>query len=532
MFLLNRTDKINYYLDIAQTVAQRSTCLRRKYGAVIVKNDEIISTGYNGAPRGCTNCSDLGKCKREELNIPSGERYELCLAGDTVIKLLDGTYETIESLANRGAEGIWVYSVDVETGEIVPAQAFNIHKTGIRKDIVEVILDNGASVKCTSDHLFLMRDGSYKEAKELKYEDSLMPMYYNFARNNGKYESISNTVNARKEKMRSNWISKTKQTPTHQLVYEYFNGDHDYTVNLVHHKDENTFNNSPDNLELKNRGDHSLLHLESADRVSEISEYAYLGTQKFVENLRNNPECLRKRQELGTKNMTDNWNNPEFVERAKERNKLLGSNTCSKINKDPESIRRRGRSKAIKGLSLLLFDIRNKDIELTSENYEKIRARFVRPLSDDGGIRFPSMKTILKYFDCFEDALAEAKVYNHKVVEVKYLDIEIPVYDMTVPNFENFAVDLGDNSCIFAHNCRSVHAEQNAIISASRRDMQGATLYLAGIDSKTNKVLDVAEPCSLCKRFILNSGITHVVMRNGKTQDIVETSIWRLLDII
>ena len=80
--------------------------------------------------------------------------------------------------------------------------------------------------------------------------------------------------------------------------------------------------------------------------------------------------------------------------------------------------------------------------------------------------------------------------------------------------------------------CRSVHAEQNAIISASRRDMQGATLYLAGIDAKTNKVLDVAEPCSLCKRFILNSGITHVVMRNGKTQDIVETSIWRLLDII
>ena len=73
-----RAEKIEYYLDIAQTVAQRSTCLRRKYGAVIVKNDEIISTGYNGAPRGCTNCSDLGKCKREELNIPSGERYELC----------------------------------------------------------------------------------------------------------------------------------------------------------------------------------------------------------------------------------------------------------------------------------------------------------------------------------------------------------------------------------------------------------------------------------------------------------------------
>ncbi len=73
-----RVDKINYYLDIAQAALERSTCLRRKYGAVIVKNDEIISTGYNGAPRGRKNCMDLGYCVREKLNIPRGERYELC----------------------------------------------------------------------------------------------------------------------------------------------------------------------------------------------------------------------------------------------------------------------------------------------------------------------------------------------------------------------------------------------------------------------------------------------------------------------
>ncbi len=73
-----RRDKINYYLDIAETVAGRSTCLRRRYGAIIVKNDEIISTGYNGAPRGRKNCIDLNRCIREEMNVPSGERYELC----------------------------------------------------------------------------------------------------------------------------------------------------------------------------------------------------------------------------------------------------------------------------------------------------------------------------------------------------------------------------------------------------------------------------------------------------------------------
>lgn len=75
---MDRVSKINYYLDIAQTVAERATCLRRKFGAIVVKNDSIVSTGYNGAPRGRKNCTDLGYCKRENLNIPRGERYELC----------------------------------------------------------------------------------------------------------------------------------------------------------------------------------------------------------------------------------------------------------------------------------------------------------------------------------------------------------------------------------------------------------------------------------------------------------------------
>ena len=75
---MERRDKVNYYLDLAETVAQRSTCLRRRYGAVIVKNDEVISTGYVGAPRGRANCSDLGYCLRTQLNVPRGERYELC----------------------------------------------------------------------------------------------------------------------------------------------------------------------------------------------------------------------------------------------------------------------------------------------------------------------------------------------------------------------------------------------------------------------------------------------------------------------
>ena len=75
---MERISKENYYLDIAMTVAERGTCLRRKFGAIIVKNDVIISTGYNGAPRGRKNCCDLQFCQRESLGIPRGERYEMC----------------------------------------------------------------------------------------------------------------------------------------------------------------------------------------------------------------------------------------------------------------------------------------------------------------------------------------------------------------------------------------------------------------------------------------------------------------------
>ena len=77
---MERPDKTQYYLDIASIVSERSTCMRRKYGAVIVKNDEIIATGYNGAPRNMVNCTELNNCMRESLNVPHGTQYELCRA--------------------------------------------------------------------------------------------------------------------------------------------------------------------------------------------------------------------------------------------------------------------------------------------------------------------------------------------------------------------------------------------------------------------------------------------------------------------
>ncbi len=107
-----RTSKDNYYLDIADSVRERATCLRRTYGAIIVKNDEIISTGYNGAPRGRRNCTDMGVCHREELQIPSGERYELC-------RSVHAEANAIISASRRDMLGGTLYLVgrDARTGQ-------------------------------------------------------------------------------------------------------------------------------------------------------------------------------------------------------------------------------------------------------------------------------------------------------------------------------------------------------------------------------------------------------------------------------
>ena len=112
---MQRVSKHNYYLDIAQTVAERSTCLRKMYGAIIVKNDVIISTGYNGAPRGRKNCSDLAVCMRDKLQIPRGERYELC-------RSVHAEANAIISASREQMLGATLYMVcvDSKTHELVP----------------------------------------------------------------------------------------------------------------------------------------------------------------------------------------------------------------------------------------------------------------------------------------------------------------------------------------------------------------------------------------------------------------------------
>ena len=139
---MERISKENYYLDIAQTVAARSTCLRRKFGAIIVSNDSIVSTGYNGAPRGRKNCSDLGTCMREELKIPRGERYEMC-------RSIHAEQNAIIAASSHQMLGATLYlaCVDAPTGQLMGGTCCcqmckrNVINAGIEKVVVRLTKD-------------------------------------------------------------------------------------------------------------------------------------------------------------------------------------------------------------------------------------------------------------------------------------------------------------------------------------------------------------------------------------------------------
>ncbi len=139
--IAQRVNKPNYYLDIAETVLRRSTCLRKKYGAIIVKNDVIVSTGYNGAPRGRDNCCTLGYCMRDELNIPRGERYELCRS----------VHAEANAIINASRDQMlgstmYIAGMDSKTGEILSdiSSCAMCKRLVINAGIERVIFRNGA----------------------------------------------------------------------------------------------------------------------------------------------------------------------------------------------------------------------------------------------------------------------------------------------------------------------------------------------------------------------------------------------------
>ena len=168
----------HFFMKIAFMYATRSTCLRRQVGCVIVRDKSQVAAGYNGALAGETHCIDNpDQCIRTKMNVPSGERSELCITGDNYIRLAKGGSKTIQQLASKG-ENIQVCSIDEATGEVISCLALTPRLTGYRSDILKITFDNDKSIKCTSDHNIMTSDCKYVMAKKLKVGDTCKGMKY------------------------------------------------------------------------------------------------------------------------------------------------------------------------------------------------------------------------------------------------------------------------------------------------------------------------------------------------------------------
>lgn len=310
----------------------------------------------------------------------AGTLQSYCFTGDTKVKLLDGHDVTMKELATnkKYRKGFYVYSC-TSTGFIIPGWAHSARKTRKKADLVEVTLDNDEKIKCTHDHRFMLRNGKYKKAANLKPSDSLMPLYLNKA--GGKYREYI-TVNINNNAQKPNKSSWNNVYVHHIVANDYF----DYIPDdyIIHHKNGIKTDNRPINLDIMKDSEHRRLELAI--------------TKEKEEWKASNKKMLSKRNKS-------------------KRHRNIVSKKMIEYNKSEL-----GRAISSYGNSIR-FDNKIKDIASRDEYLEYV---------DKFG--YISFKEYLK---------DKTKVCNHKVKEIRFLETKEDVYDFTVDKYHNFALSAG-----------------------------------------------------------------------------------------
>lgn len=435
-----------------------------------------------------------------------------CFTGDTKVKSLDGNSYSFKELVDNNVKTLWTYSID-KNGNVVPSLAKNIRKIKETNKLVKITLDNGKVIKCTLDHKFMLPDLSYEEAQNLKVGQSLMPIYTKienkhemyFDRNSGKYkythDLVGNTILAKEKEDALGRLQEEEHTPNQNSI-------------CVHHKgvfdQNNSLNNAPENLEWLTAKEHFIEH-SKYNKTEKGKEYfrelhkegklknwgeTYNGSEKHIED-------VKRAWQLGK--YANCYNH--FADYNKTQ---VNKDSCKKSNSNPLHILHSKQTKSLKTIKYLienglevneenynynkcqgavlfsnlntLFNSLEEAIELSKDvdisNYALKReqdnnvevwrrsrvARVINRLTDRGlelneenynSVRIkedkdPKFGTILTVFDSYDDAYEAGKHYNHKIVDIEYLDVENePVYCMEVPEYHNFLLDAD----VVIHNC-------------------------------------------------------------------------------
>jgi DNA topoisomerase IV, B subunit len=455
---------------------------------------------------------DTGKLIYNKKKLRYPKIIIACFTGDTKVKSLDGNSYSFKELVDNDVKTLWTYSID-KNGNVVPALAKNIRKIKETNKLVKITLDNGKVIKCTLDHKFMLPDLSYEEAKNLKVGQSLMPIYTKienkhemyFDRNSGKYkythDLVGNTILAREKEDALNRLQCEEHSPNQNSI-------------CVHHKgvfnQNNSLNNTPENLEWLTAKEHFIEHSKH-NKSEKGKEYyrelhregklknwgeTYNGSEKHIVD-------VKRAWKLGK--YANCYNH--FAEYNKTR---ANKDSCKKSNSNPLHILHSKQTKTLKTIKYLVEN--NLEVNEENYNYNKCQgavlfsnldtlfnsladaielsdnvdisnyvlkreqdnnvevwkrsrvARVINRLTDKGlelneenynSVRVkkdkdPKFETILTVFDSYEEAYEVGKHYNHKIVDIEYLDVENePVYCMEVPEYHNFLLDAD----VVIHNC-------------------------------------------------------------------------------
>jgi len=313
-----------------------------------------------------------------------------CFAGDTKIPLLNGSQKTLKELV--GTDSFYVYSLNGD-GELVAGEAIAI-KTRDNAQLVQVEISGGEKIVCTPDHKFMLKDLSYKEARDLKSNDSLMPLYRTYSTRDG-YEHVFG------------------QGRTHEIIAKkcFTKIPVGY---VIHHKDSNKYNNIPENLEIMSAGEHSKFHAQKNNNSLRLKsdEFKANRKEKLEEGGYYNPLLYNKKKQVGIKNIASYMeNNPEKFKEDVKNNGERGKKYLAEYNKSKEG--------------------RKKSVEIGSRIYK---------CSNCG-------REINGYAGFYQH---EKKCKNnHKVISITPLEYTEDVYCLNVKTYHNFALSSG----IFVHNC-------------------------------------------------------------------------------
>ncbi len=386
----------------------------------------------------------------EPIEELSGESYgKHCLSGETMIPLLNGTSMSMKDLAEgKAGDKFWVYSCD-KSGNIVPGQAFAARKTASMQKVFAVVLDNGEVVKATSDHPFMMRDGSYRNVSELKAGDSLMPLYRRVTSAGPMpgYEQLYNPHSRR-------WYY------THRHIGGIRGNKRIPKGTVFHHKDFNKRNNEPENIELMTWEEHTKLHADQMDVL-----FAYRRSEAGRENSRRTMKRL--------------WANPEWAARSRARlkanarkrvEKLVAEHRCGFQAMDKDKLRK---IVAANGRKL-------KGRRRSQQSIEKAKETIRRRLLEDAEFREMRSRNARKNFEKYNAEVAagirkapgrpKKTADNHRIIGVVELPDREDVYDLTVEKLHNFATESG----VFVHNCVAL------IGYVDKQDDQGRNYLILG----------------------------------------------------